>query len=63
MVTIKELALKTGKSEKTIRWRANRLDLPKRYEGEPGRMYRVFTEDEAKMIIEFVGEKPGRKRK
>lgn len=62
MITKNELADKLNLSGLTVRNRAKALNLEEKYETENGTNIRVFTDQEADMIENYRGKKPGRKR-
>lgn len=61
--TVKVLALKFGVSESTIHYRSKKLKLKPDFEGPEHRKYKVWTDKDAELIKNWVGEKPGVKKK
>lgn len=62
METIKTLIIKTGLTKAALYHRIKKIGLKRRYEeNENGRAERVFSKEDADKILNYVGEKPGRK--
>ncbi len=63
MNTFDSLIIATGLKKQALQYRIKKIGIGKKYEGIRGKVIRVFTQEEADKIINYKGEKPGRKPK